>query len=524
MSKKWLGPVTYVEYTSTTGGTSSNVTYDATGGGSSVTSGTNTVTISWSHTTSTSTNSMVFVTLMVGGVSAAASTFTRTVTYGGNAMTSIAAKDGVSTNGWVEMFYLANPPTGAQTVSVTVAKASTTFGRVAANSFSYTNATTLGSNFPLASASAATQQIPNVSLGATGDSKLFSVFAVDSSTTITSLIHNNVMMPSNATIPNQGTTRWTSNSGATAGMTSMIVGEMPAAMHSRYNIFTAVAANYAGIILDIKSPKTAVPAGVNGCWVTMIGAGGAGGSGRRGLSTTARYGGDGGGGGATINERYISSAILGSSYAVYVPPIATGGAAQTTDNSNGNAGQRPLDVLFETGNSWTISAGSGHGGNGGSTAQSTYVVVGGLTGDGSGMGGYGGDGSSGAAAGTTADYTFWGNKVSGAAGGGGGGIAASGTAKNGGAGASNRMLGLAGGGGGVAGGANPGVGSAAIAGIAGSGAGGGASSTSTAAQAGASATAYGAGGGGGGASANSFASGAGGNGGPAYVRIMWDYR
>lgn len=80
---------------------------------------------SWSHTCSGS-DRVVFAAINVG-IDAAHQTpyssYTRTVTYDGVAMTSLGAVDSGSPTyhaGWVELFYLMNPPTGAKTVAVTL--------------------------------------------------------------------------------------------------------------------------------------------------------------------------------------------------------------------------------------------------------------------------------------------------------------------------------------------------------------------------------------------------------------------
>lgn len=530
MARKWYGSRPYDEYTSSTGGTSTNVAYDATGAGNSVDSGSNTVTITWSHTATGGSNSAVVVALLVGGVSASYSTFTRTVTYDGNSMTSIVAADG-NTNGWVEIFYLLNPPAGTKTVSVTVAKSATTFGRVSANSFSYTNVsavqTALSSN-SIATAATSVAMLSDWSVAtAMAGSKTFAVFGCDGAATITSTAVNVSRNISSTVLPDLGSSvRWTSNSGTTTGMTSAVAVEAPGTMFTLHAFTMSASARSAIACCQLKPVGTAVPTGISGCYLTMIGAGGGGGSGRRGAAGTARFGGDGGGGGSSINERYIPVQALGSTYSVYVPPVATGGPASTADNQDGTSGQRVPDVLFGSGNI-AASGASGHGGYGGAATAPPYQPNGGLVGNTNGAyGGFGGQSSA------TASPTAGGSAYSGfniyvtTGGGGGGGISTGNISYSGGAGGDNRMLGLIGGAGGTPGGIAAETGSAAVAGVVGSGAGGGGGGTQSgnAGQSGASATGYGAGGGGGGASQNGLNSGAGGNGGPAYVRIMWDYR
>lgn len=525
MARKWYGSRPYNEYTSSTGGTSTNVAYDATGVGNSVDSGSNTVTITWSHTATGGSNSAVVVALLVGGVSASYSTFTRTVTYDGNSMTPLVAADG-NTNGWVEIFYLLNPPAGTKTVSVTVAKSATTFGRVSANSFSYTNVSAVKTGLSSNSiATAATSVVMlsdwSVSTDMAG-SKTFAVFGVDGSATITSTAVNVSRHYTSKVLPDMGSSvRWTSNSGTTTGMTSAVSLDAPPTMFTMHGFTMSASARSAFAACQLAPVGTPVPKGISGCYLTMFGAGGGGGSGRRGAAGTARFGGDGGAGGTGIKERFIPVAALGSTYSIYVPPIATGGPAVTGDNLDGNTGVRVPDILFGSG-SLTVSGASGHGGSGGSTAVAQSAANGGLLTDPDGsFGGYGGMSSAtaNASAGNHLVAIQNGNITLTAGGGAGGGISTGNISYNGGAGGDNRTLGIAGGSAGITGGASPGAGSSAILGLAGSGAGGGG-----AGQNGASAFGYGAGAGGGGASLNGTNSGAGGDGGPAYIRVMWDYR
>lgn len=526
MARKWFGTKPFVEYTSSSGGTG-DVVYDAAGAGNAVDSGTNSVNIQWSHTAS-GTDRVVIVAFLVGGVTGSASTFTRTVTYGGQAMDQLGYQVSSADNGWVELFGLNDPPTGAQTVSLTVAKAATSFGRVAGNSFSYSNTAGYG-QILWGHAGSGTNTINylrsnwnNFTKGIAGG-RILCIGGVDSSATVVSMTPaNSLNFDTTAPRPFEDTaTLWMSNSGSTSGMTSFVVGDSPGTPYTVFTVQSSLASRLAVVQVLLEPIPLSVPAGIEGCWLTMIGAGGGGGSGRRGLSASARFGGDGGGGGAYVADRYIPASLLGSTYSVYVPPVASGGAAQTTNSTDGNHGRRAMDVMLSTDNI-NIICGSGHGGSGGSSALPSYYTTGGATGDNIGMGARGGLSNSGA--GGQGREGLSGGVWTTPGGGAGGGISAGNAAGAGGPGGDNRESSLSGGAGGVVAGASPGSGSAAVAAIPGSGAGGGAASVSGTPQAGANATGYGAGGGGGGASLNGNASGAGGNGGPAYVRIMWDYR
>lgn len=527
MAKKWMGNKSYTEYTSSTGGVGC-AAYDATGAGSAVASGTNSVNITWTHTASGS-NRFVVVFVMVGGVSAAASTFTKSATYGGVAMTFLTAQDGPSTNGWVEAWAIANPATGAQTVSYTVSKSSTTFGRVAGNSVSYTNCSGTygyagGTSLSAGTGVAFNREWSSFDLGlriAGGIS--VSMIAVDSLRTITTNYNLNHYGESGQPITynKENATRWTSNSGSTSGMTSCMIGELPGTPYVQHTILTNSSGNFASIAVLIEGLGATIPSGVSGCWLTMIGAGGGGGAGRQGTSTTNRWGGDGGGGGAMVNERYIPLSALSTKYSLYVPPVATGGVATGTVAVDGPIGYRSLDVMFSS-NNLTISCGSGMGGQGGKAAVWTNASKGARTGSQSGLGGNGGAGAAGP--GNAGQSSLYGADLNGAGGGAGGGITLGGIAGAGADGGSNLENAFTGGAGGTVGVASPGAGSAAAPGLSGSGAGGGGASNTGTPQSGASATGYGGGGGGGGCSATGTTAGSGGNGGPAYAKIMWDYR
>jgi hypothetical protein len=242
----------------------------------------------------------------------------------------------------------------------------------------------------------------------------------------------------------------------------------------------------------------------------VIGGQGAGGSGRRGATLTARFGGGSGGAPAHVIHTFAASAIDATG-TVIIPAAATGGAAVTVDNTDGNAG-----------------------GNGGSVtviinaAQTVGLAARGGTGGGGGTAGGGGAGAANAgmypavigaaSAIATAPAQVFGAPFA-APGGAGGGIDAADVARNGGLGAVPTAFGFIGAAaGGVVGGAVPANGAVFTLGhtVILSGGGGGAASTTAAAQAGGT---FGAGGG---ASANGFNSGAGSDGFQGRVLILWE--
>jgi len=118
------------------------VEFGAAGPGVTVASGTGTISGSWTHTPASSDN-YVLVAVSVSNVGAASAT--RSVTYGGVAMTSLNVIDagGASGNGWLEMFGLGIAAgAGAKTVVATVT-GSVTFTNLKADSVSYGNVGTV---------------------------------------------------------------------------------------------------------------------------------------------------------------------------------------------------------------------------------------------------------------------------------------------------------------------------------------------------------------------------------------------
>jgi hypothetical protein len=261
------------------------------------------------------------------------------------------------------------------------------------------------------------------------------------------------------------------------------------------------------------------PVGARTVEVIVIGAGCGGGSGRRGASGTV-CGGGGGGAAGTITTRTFDASDLAATEAVTISAGGTGGAAVTTDNTNGNVGNFPASAtVFGTSTTKRVfgaqggsasrgQAGTTAGGAGGLSAHTGTAL--------SQMGG-GSAGGAGAAGGQVNP------SVIGPAGGaGGGGISATPDAFAGAAGAYSVLAASTGSGaGGVVDSTPPTAGTAPGGkGACGQSAGGGAASITTAAQAGAAATGYGAGGAGGGASLNGNNSGAGGAGGPGYCLVV----
>lgn len=265
------------------------------------------------------------------------------------------------------------------------------------------------------------------------------------------------------------------------------------------------------------------PAGAKFVYVLMFGGGGGGGSGRKrssgGLATAAAGGAGGGAGGRT--ELWIPASLLGATETVTVGAGGTGGAAQTTDDTNGNAGSGQTDSTFGS----LARARAGSSGAGGTTTTiSGAQGGGGLTETSSSASFYDSNGASGST--TSGGNGSRGGYKAGGGGGGGGFTASSTTARVGGAGGlggalfdTTTTLTAGGGTAGSTSAPNGGPGAAASSYfVGGSGGGGGASSSTTAGNGGAGG--YPGGGGGGGGVGYTVNSGAGGNGGNGYVRVV----
>lgn len=246
-----------------------------------------------------------------------------------------------------------------------------------------------------------------------------------------------------------------------------------------------------------------------------VGVGGSGASGARRASGTASSGGAGGGGAGAFFGSFLTSE-LSATQSVTIAAAPSGGAAVTSNDTNGTQGSTGADCFFAIGSSGRfiyVRPGSrGAAGNAGGSA------AGGAAGSSMFGGAGGGIGNSGAAGGNG------GNSSAGGPGGGaGGGITSSPGATAGGSGgiiaAANNATTAGGSSGGGAGAGGDSVAAAGLPlGVSGHriavGGSGGGSSVSGAGGAGGDGGSYGSGGGGGGASLNGSNSGAGGAGGP----------
>lgn len=101
-------------------------------------------------------------------------------------------------------------------------------------------------------------------------------------------------------------------------------------------ITTSVTPTY-NLIEYTSSDTWSKPAGLKELIVCVLGAGGGGGSGRVGAAASQRCGGQAGGGGSMALYRFLESE-LSSSVTITVGAGGTGGAAQTTNSTDGIAG------------------------------------------------------------------------------------------------------------------------------------------------------------------------------------------
>jgi hypothetical protein len=259
---------------------------------------------------------------------------------------------------------------------------------------------------------------------------------------------------------------------------------------------------------NVTRLNMAVPAGVAGAWVTLLGGGAGAGVGF--FSGAADRGGaGGGGGGAYVGRVWIPRSFLGANYTVTQGPVAT-------------AGQAGSAATFVSG-SVSLSAGGGSpGGDGTGTtagaggAGGTATVSGlGATTDSGGAGSAGGLPAGGSAT-SAADWLTGGGPGGGGSGGWSGG-ASIGVSGNGGSSAT-----ATGGAGRATNGGVGGAGGNAAAGNAGGGGGGGNNASgSFNGQNGGAGGSYGAGGGGASPSNNAAVVGVGGSGGPGYNLVEW---
>lgn len=168
------------------------------------------------------------------------------------------------------------------------------------------------------------------------------------------------------------------------------------------------------------------PAGLKAAFIVAIGGGGGAGSGRRGATSTTRAGGGGGAGGTFVSLLVPASGLV-ATVAVTVGAGGVGGAAVTSDSTNGANGTNGGDSLF----GGIVLAKGGLFGSGGNTSSGTPGAASGASTSSPMFGPYALNGSAGGAgaqgSGNSANTGFTGN-IGAPGGGGGGGINGSNTA------------------------------------------------------------------------------------------------
>jgi hypothetical protein len=268
-----------------------------------------------------------------------------------------------------------------------------------------------------------------------------------------------------------------------------------------------------------------IPAGARAISIDAVAGGAGGGSGRRGAAGALRTGGSGGSGGSRSITTLFVSELLTNTLSVQVGRGTAGGAAVTSDDTNGNAGESNLTAsstwVRYNQNAYPITSVLLNAGGGGPGGGGTSAAVGGGVGwSGTFQGGAGG------LAGTTGGASAPEVAAAPSGGGSGGPVYANNSSANGGSGGrvslySPTAFGGAAGTSGPVGGAGDNAPASTIL-VCGQGGGGGAAGSSGAGGNGGNGAFPGGGGGGGGASPNGFASGAGGNGADGVVRItVW---
>ena len=181
--------------------------------------------------------------------------------------------------------------------------------------------------------------------------------------------------------------------------------------------------------LNVTRSGYAIPSGALGCWVTLLGAGGAGGRGWA-AGAAARGGGGGAGGGGFIPRFWIPASSFGGA-TTYSTAI---GAAGTVGVIGGTAQTDGGDTVFTLGSIVLTAGGGKKGGDGATNAVGAGGAGGtcsfsGITAGTSYSGGAGGNGGNYVAGSNAAGANGSnGSNGSGGGGGGGGGIDAGGTA------------------------------------------------------------------------------------------------
>lgn len=207
------------------------VAFQSIGGASIVGSAASPRSTSWSHT-ATGTDRVVLVVLTVDQTTGVYTSHTRAVTYGGNAMTSLGAVhlNNDPDSPWVEIFGLVNPPTGAQTVAVTITGSGQSYA-LKGNSISYTGAGSFGT--------------PTTVYG----TEVGTAMALAVASATNRMAHTAFMVASGSVSAFSGTSRLTT--GTVPGITS---GDAAGASTVNFTATRSADVDYAAIGVDIREP------------------------------------------------------------------------------------------------------------------------------------------------------------------------------------------------------------------------------------------------------------------------------
>lgn len=181
------------------------VAFDAVGPSSAGTGSQNAATITpWTHTSVGTTGLAGVVVVALGAANTTTNAYTISVTWGGVAMTSLGKVfTNNSTAGYVQMFGIIAPPTGAQSIAVTASGAPTSLN---AGSVSFTGAGSFGTaTTAFGNTTTATAAIPGTSTANMITAGVAAGSTLAASTGVTSRWLNNLVGSTGAGEAAQGT-------------------------------------------------------------------------------------------------------------------------------------------------------------------------------------------------------------------------------------------------------------------------------------------------------------------------------
>lgn len=192
-------------------------------------------------------------------------------------------------------------------------------------------------------------------------------------------------------LSSDGVSKWTFESGVLRSSNNL--SDLQSAVTARGNLGLMIP----DVQLFLSSGTWTKPPNATVVRLIGIGGGAGGGSGRRGSTATVRCGG-GGGQGAGMNDMIVPASVFNATEPVTIGAGGIGGAAVTTDNTDGNAGGLGGSTIFKAysyfraGNGIGGNGGTATGGNGGASGGGGFFN-GGAGGNANGSGGNGGNGN-----------------------------------------------------------------------------------------------------------------------------------